>query len=299
VTPAGTYNYLVDRVAPLPVVIREEGPEGTIDYVHGATLISALGSTFQHFYQFDGVGSVVSVTDGGGALKQHYGYDPWGNPLWADALGARNKYRFTSEPWDAASGLYHFRARYYDPTLGRFVSRDPWEDAYRTGGLFEYALSNPLRFADATGQGLIDFPVKASVASSRSGAFRDARAQAMYCDAMSDKGCDDVTMRYTTATKNALREGLGVVQSGASVPYAGPAVSGGLNTELFEPESVPWYLHKGFEIYQTASEVWSAAKTLLGRPAPSPTDSPYTSDDGGLPQALVVPAQRGSRPPRK
>jgi RHS repeat-associated protein len=154
VTPAGTYNYLVDRVAPLPVVIREEGPEGTIDYVHGAGLISALGSTFQHFYQFDGVGSVVSVTDAAGALRAHYGYDPWGNPLWPDALGARNKYRFTSEPWDAASGLYHFRARYYDPTLGRFLSNDPLGhgiEGLQPGHPYGYALNNPLRLNDRSG----------------------------------------------------------------------------------------------------------------------------------------------------
>jgi RHS repeat-associated protein len=155
VTPAGTYNYLVDRVAPLPVVIREEGPEGTIDYVHGAGLISALGSTFQHFYQFDGVGSVVSVTDAAGALRQHYGYDPWGNPLWPDALGARNKYRFTSEPWDAASGLYHFRARYYDPTLGRFLSKDPVLGLVRDPATlhpYQYGLNSPLMLTDRTGR---------------------------------------------------------------------------------------------------------------------------------------------------
>jgi len=155
VTPSGTYSYLVDRVAPLPVVIREEGPEGAIDYVHGGALVSATGATVQYFYQFDGVGSVVSVTDAVGVLKAHYAYDPWGNPLWADPLGAKNKYRFTGEPWDAAAGLYHFRARFYDPALGRFLSRDQFTGLARdpsTQNPYQYALNSPLMLTDRTGR---------------------------------------------------------------------------------------------------------------------------------------------------
>jgi RHS repeat-associated protein len=298
VTPAGTYNYLVDRVAPLPVVIREEGPEGTIDYVHGAGLISALGSTFQHFYQFDGVGSVVSVTDGAGALRAHYGYDPWGNPLWPDALGARNKYRFTSEPWDGASGLYHFRARYYDPALGRFLSHDPVSDPNQQGNLFEYAASNPLRFLDATGRGLFTFSAKLFGFAENASQLRAQREQAINC-ILYDSACDvDVAaQQYQQATLSALRQAGDVAVSGVNVVYGGPAVTGGLKTDL-DPgtygQTVSW-IQRLWGFVQKGLDIRGAIEALRGSHNPQPADSPYVTLTPERGPQYTVPSLTGPR----
>jgi RHS repeat-associated protein len=130
---AGTYQYLNDTATALPVVLNESGPDGNIAYAYGRSVISESVSPSQFFYQFDGLGSVVNVTNDAGAMNANYGYDPWGEairpsdpPIGLDALGTKNKYRFTGEALDPGTGLYYLRARFYDPGVGRFLSADPF-----------------------------------------------------------------------------------------------------------------------------------------------------------------------------
>jgi len=107
------------------------------------------GATY--YYLFDRLGNVVGLTDGAGGLLASYRYDPWGNVI---AMGGSNPslanpFRFTGREWDAESGLYYFRARYYDPATGRFVGQDPLNVAW--GPDFVYAMNNPIAFRDRLG----------------------------------------------------------------------------------------------------------------------------------------------------
>ncbi|MEI2672159.1 MAG: RHS repeat-associated core domain-containing protein [Marmoricola sp.] len=64
------------------------------------------------------------MTDVNGNVVATYRYDPWGNVISSTGT-LTNPLRFTSREYDAESGLYFYRARYYDPQAGRFISRDP------------------------------------------------------------------------------------------------------------------------------------------------------------------------------
>src|SRR5207244_545530 len=71
-----------------------------------------------------------------------------------DSVGTKNKFRFTGEALDPGTGLYYLRARYYDPSVGRFLVPDPLRGSTRDPlglNLYVYALSNPLRYTDHTG----------------------------------------------------------------------------------------------------------------------------------------------------
>ncbi len=157
---SGIYQYLNDTATALPVVLNENGPNGIIDYQYGLSMIAAASSNFEYYYQFDGVGSAVSLTDPTGALKANYSYDPWGkmlNPL--DPTAGKNKYKFTGEAVDPGTGLSFVRARYYDPTVGRFTKRDPLPSFLLTSKSLDsyiYALNNPVRFVDPSGLSAID-----------------------------------------------------------------------------------------------------------------------------------------------
>lgn len=60
-------------------------------------------------------------------------------------------FRYTGREWDAASGLYHYRARTYDSSTGRFLQEDPIGFLSGDLNLYRYGLSNPITFSDALG----------------------------------------------------------------------------------------------------------------------------------------------------
>lgn len=81
-----------------------------------------------------------------GALLDNYGYAPYGRP--DDELG--NPYRFTGQRFDEETGLYYYKARYYAPKVGRFLSPDPI--GYADGlNLYAYVGNDPVNFIDPTG----------------------------------------------------------------------------------------------------------------------------------------------------
>ena len=83
-------------------------------------------------------------------MVQQYRYDAYGNIVSVLDPNFEQPYAFTGREWDAESGLYFYRARYYDPEVGRFVSSDPIGLA---GGLnaYGYVLGNPVKLFDPFG----------------------------------------------------------------------------------------------------------------------------------------------------
>ncbi|MFO1323720.1 MAG: RHS repeat-associated core domain-containing protein [Burkholderiales bacterium] len=137
------------------VPLHEDGPDGSIDYVRGVSLIAGIGTKGTYYRTDDGTPNTAHVFDASGLLKAAYVYDPWGNLLNpADPLGSRQKNKYADQAFDAASGLYYMRARYYDPLTGAFLSRDPLNLAgvdLGDGSPYTYARNNPLTFYDPTG----------------------------------------------------------------------------------------------------------------------------------------------------
>lgn len=156
-TGTSTFNYLNDIATALPVVLQESGPDATISYAYGLSRISESSAEFDFFYQYDGLGSVVGLTDPRGHLRARYAYDAWGQsvpPNEDDRIRARDKFRFTGEALDPGTGLYFLRARYYDPSVGRFIGRDPFPGLLRlplSMNRYQYGLGNPNRYTDPSG----------------------------------------------------------------------------------------------------------------------------------------------------
>ena len=138
-------------------MVNETGPDGNIDYEYGNDLqpLESLSSGFNYFHHFDDLGSVVNLTDANGSVQESYTYDTWGNALAATGnVGTQNKFRFTGQALDPTTGLYYFRARYYDQTSGRFLSRDPFAGFARfpmTLNRYPYVGNNPTNFIDQSG----------------------------------------------------------------------------------------------------------------------------------------------------
>ena len=104
----------------------------------------------------DALGSSIALTDSTGTVQTQYTYDPFGGTTATGAMST-NAYQFTGRPNDG-TGLYYYRARYYDPVIMRFISQDPIGLA---GGVNAYAyaddspnnLFDPLGLAATAGRG--------------------------------------------------------------------------------------------------------------------------------------------------
>lgn len=96
----------------------------------------------------DEVGSIVAATDGSGAVTENYAYDPYGATSQSGSGGT--PFQFTGRENDGAANLYFYRARYYSPALGRFISQDP---AGSAGGpnWYAYVGDDPINHVDPLG----------------------------------------------------------------------------------------------------------------------------------------------------
>jgi len=137
----------------------------TAEYTYADSIDEVLtmdrnGNTY--YYHYDGLGSVTDVTDAAGAVQESYKYNPYGQPSIFDSLGSPiissaigNRYMFTGREWDSESEIYYYRARMYDPALGRFLQRDPlgYVDSLN---LYSYTRNNPVNWLDPTGESASD-----------------------------------------------------------------------------------------------------------------------------------------------
>jgi len=109
--------------------------------------VCMANATARYFYHHDQLGTVAALADATGALAEAYRYTPYGAVETPAALG--NPYLFTGRRLDA-TGLYYYRARMYDPNLGRFLQPDPIGVA---GGmnLYRYVGNSPTAGVDPWG----------------------------------------------------------------------------------------------------------------------------------------------------
>jgi len=116
--------------------------------------ISIFRNGQNYYYHADALGSIYQMTDSGQNVVKEYDYSAFGKIISeSGSLPFENPITYTGREYDSDSGLYYYRARYYDAGAGRFLSRDPINSV----NLYVYVLNNPLAFMDPVGLWCIRF----------------------------------------------------------------------------------------------------------------------------------------------
>jgi RHS repeat-associated protein len=103
-----------------------------------------------YYYHGDGLGSVNELTDVSGNTVKTYRYDSFGK-ITAQTGTLDQPFAFTGREYDSETGLYYYRARYYDPKVGRFISKDPIGFWGGDVNLFRYVWNDPINWVDPEG----------------------------------------------------------------------------------------------------------------------------------------------------
>ncbi|MDQ2086399.1 RHS repeat-associated core domain-containing protein [Herbivorax sp. ANBcel31] len=149
-------RYTVDKNTDYAKVLeeRDENGELVVSYVHGDDLISQKRGDVTSYYHYDGLGSTRALTNSSGEVTDTYIYDAFGN-LIEKTGNTVNEFLYTGEQYDANIGFYYLRARYMNPSIGRFATMDPFEgfvqDPYSLHK-YLYAHANPVMNIDPSGE---------------------------------------------------------------------------------------------------------------------------------------------------
>jgi RHS repeat-associated core domain len=103
----------------------------------------------------DALGSVVAESDASGNVIKRYAYEPYGAAIGEGVVDGPG---YTGHVSDSVTGLSYMQQRYYDPTIGRFLSVDPvtaYSGDQKYFNRYWYAAANPYKFTDPDGRKLV------------------------------------------------------------------------------------------------------------------------------------------------
>jgi RHS repeat-associated protein len=110
------------------------------------------------WYLTDKLGSVREDVNTSGSVLDSITYDSYGNILSESNSSNGDRFKYTGREWDSEIGAYYYRARYYSPTIGRFLSEDPLGFGGGDENLYRYVDNRPNYLTDPSGEAPKPFP---------------------------------------------------------------------------------------------------------------------------------------------
>ncbi|MBH2029090.1 MAG: RHS repeat-associated core domain-containing protein [Moraxellaceae bacterium] len=134
------------------VLMELQNQQPIATYSYGDDLISYHQGTGSQYYLYDALGSTRALTNENGQITDSYNYDAFGANTEHQG-SSNNKYQYAGEQKDS-TGNYYLRARYYNPSIGRFTQMDSYMGQSNnpiTLHKYLYANANPVMYTDPSG----------------------------------------------------------------------------------------------------------------------------------------------------
>lgn len=152
-----TSFYLNDPSTGLPqtFVVFDKVGQATAQYLLADSRLGerdGAGKTL--YYLGDRMGTIRFVLNERGQIEKECKYSAFGQPLSSEHDGQSRVCGYGGESWDEDAGLLYLRQRYYDPTIGRFISADPFRGDLsnpRSLNRYVYASNDPINRRDPSG----------------------------------------------------------------------------------------------------------------------------------------------------
>ena len=263
--------------------------QANISYTHGTgingsgtddPLIRVTAANDTGYFHQDGLGSVVATTDQTGNLTAAQLYDAWGKPQQGASLGNLGRYGYTGREPDE-TGMMYYRARYYDPGIGRFTQRDP---AGMPDGVnrYAYVANDPVNAVDPGGEvlnfvigGGANVLVGGAIRMATGGSFWDAKGIAI-----------DAGVGAATSGVGALVQARNVYRAANALSAEGRLIGTAQNTAR-PIDTLATKASGAAHEYRSAYEAVSAAKADAG--ATVYMNRAYSTASGGATKALQRP----------
>lgn len=203
-----------------------------VQYIYGPDGLLAMIKGSTHYYVLkDHQGSTRVVLDEAGTVIAAFDYMPFGD-LMQTPFGTPDiiSYRYTGQEYDAELGLYNYRARFYDSSLGRFYAIDPVREFTSP---YLYSGNDPINIVDPDGELLIALLVAAAI-----GATAGAIAGGVKASQEGASGWEAVAYVFggaaIGAVGGALAGAAGAAVAAVAAPVAAAAGLGALGTLAVE-----------------------------------------------------------------
>jgi RHS repeat-associated protein len=150
-------NFIYDQD---DVVIDRVADGSPVDYLNGIIVDDKLRqmsstSAARRYFIKDHLGSTSAITDGTGNVVERLQYEAFG----ANTVNTSTRYGYSGREHDSSTGLIFYRARWYEPQQGRFITEDP-AGFVDSSNLYAYVYNNPVNLLDPYGLASLEYDSK-------------------------------------------------------------------------------------------------------------------------------------------